>query len=62
MFKRQFTDFQFSEYLRHKGVINNWRSIESPAITEYWDGSELIAIAVFDNAAMVRVIYTHDLD
>lgn len=62
MYKREFSDFQLAEYLRNKGVINSWVSIESPSINEYWNGAVLVAIVVFDNANMNRVIYTCDMD
>lgn len=61
MYKRDMTDFELVDYLRRKDAIHDWVSIESPAINEYWRGSDLIAIVVFDNANMRKVIYTCDM-
>lgn len=60
MYKRDFNDHELAAYLRAEGVLDSWKSRTNPDITEYWRGTRLAAVVVYDNASCERVIYTYN--
>lgn len=59
MYLTSFTDHDLSEYLDKRPGVLRVEIVTDMPVNEYWIGSQLIALVVFNNEAATRRIYTH---